>query len=118
MRAFLTGIHRWYLRTFKGIVKPPAGNPQGTTWLQHAKDAWGFTCSCGELLAFLDADLKILSQDHAEGCDGVIDSTTDLPFDYNKTQVLNLQPCKCPITEARYVKICPKCHLGHWKQAK
>ena len=117
MRGFLTGIRRWYLRTFKGIVKPPAGNPQGTTWLQHAKDAWGFTCSCGELLAFLDADMKILSQDHTEGCEGIIDQTTAM-VPTKDTKAIDLRPCSCPITEARYVKICQKCHLGHWKQAK
>ncbi len=107
MRAFLAGVKRWYLRRFKGIVKPPAhAKGQGTTWQQHYSGVPAFACQCGTVLAFGEADLKIISQDHIEGCDGWS----------------GFQPgsgrCNCPVTEARYVKICPQCRMGHWKQAK
>jgi hypothetical protein len=117
MKAFLAGVKRWYLRRFRGIVKPPAhAKGQGTTWQQHPGAVgkvgtfagWSewFRCQCGESMYFTAADLKIISQEHVDGCDGWS----------------GFQPgsgrCNCPVTEARYVKICPQCRMGHWKQAK
>jgi hypothetical protein len=106
MKAFLAGVKRWYRRRFQGIVEPPAhAKGQGTTWQQHATRVQGFTCHCGTVLAFSEADYKILSQNHIEGCDGIAMQQTG-------------QPCACPVDEARYVKLCPQCRRGHWKQAK
>jgi hypothetical protein len=116
MKAFLAGLKRWYLRRFKGVVAPPAhARGQGTTWQQHRgwigkESLWAgwrepFLCRCGQRLAFTRADYKILSQEHVDGCDGIAMQQTK-------------QPCTCPVSEARYVKICPQCHMGHWKQAK
>lgn len=119
MNAFLAGVKRWYLRRFRGIVQPPAhAKGQGTTWYQHATRVQGFTCVCGTVLAFSQADYKILSQDHVEGCIGVFDSTTNQPMSMDKTRLIDMTPCTCPVTEARYVKLCPQCRRGHWKQAK
>jgi|SRR5208282_3065581 len=125
MKALLAVVKRWYLRRFRGIVNPPAhAKGQGTTWQQHpgkldlsGKWAEPFACQCGENLAFCKNDLKILSQEHNEGCEGVFDSTTSAPAQ-RSTRALDLVPCNCPILEARYVKICPSCRIGHWKQAK
>lgn len=118
MNAFLAGVKRWYLRRFRGIVEPPPhAKGHGTTWLQHSRDAQRFLCQCGIVLAFTDDDYKILSQDHVEGCDGVFDSSTHA-IATRTSRVVDLVPCSCPVMEARYVKICPKCRLSHWKQAK
>ncbi len=107
MKAFLAGVKRWWLRRFRGIVEPPAhAKGQGTTWQQWG-NCWGPTvvCPCGTEITFTDADRKILSQSHVDGCDGIAMQQTK-------------QPCACPVSEARYVKICPQCRRGHWKQAK
>jgi len=117
VRNFLAGLKRWYLRRFKGVVEPPAhAKGQGTTWQQHATRVQGFTCQCGTVLAFSEADYKILSQNHIEGCDGVFDQST-MTIAKGSSRVIDLTPCTCPVTEARYVKICPNCRRGHWKQA-
>lgn len=97
------GLKRWYLRRFKGFVAAPARSG-GTSWQQHGVKAVGYQCRCGNVHAFAESDLKIMSQDHVDGCDGIA------------MQNSPLKRCSCPISEARYVKICPGCGLGHWKQ--
>jgi hypothetical protein len=104
MKSFFSGLKRWWLRRFRGYVAPPAGSG-GTPWQQHPRSEWGFTCRCGTALAFdRNADLVIRSQEHREDCEH---QYVEQPK----------QRCVCPITDARYVKICPQCHLGHWKEA-
>ena len=106
MRNLFAGLKRWYLRRFRGIVAPPAhAKGQGTTWQQHPELARLVICACGERMVFGERDYKILSQSHVDGCDGIAMQQTK-------------QPCACPVDEARYVKICPQCRRGHWKQAK
>lgn len=105
--AFFAGLKRWYLRRFRGIVKPPAQyGGQGTTWQQHPRGApiaFGFACDCGCVLAFNPiADLVVRSREHVEDCRFY----SDPGF-----------VCDCPITDARYIKICPQCHIGHWRDA-
>jgi hypothetical protein len=121
MRTFLAGLRRWYLRRFKGIVEPPPhAKGHGTTWQEH-RDGKPFKCVCGwpeiDFYQFEHNDYVIMSQDHIEGCEGVFDSTTHAPAK-GGTSLRNLAPCTCPVTEARYVKICPQCRRGHWRQAK
>jgi len=107
MKAFLAGVKRWYLRRFKGIVKPPAhAKGQGTTWQQWPGWRTTFLCRCGYQGDFSPDTYVILSQDHVDGCDGI--GMQDRPH----------ARCDCPVSEARYVKICPQCRMGHWKQAK
>jgi len=121
MRAFIAGVKRWYLRRFRGIVKLPAhAKGQGTTWQQHRQTLIGdlaFRCACGNVMVWSQADRKILSQDHIEGCEGIFDSTTHTVAT-GGSRAIDLVPCDCPVTEARFVKICPQCRRGHWKQAK
>ncbi len=105
MKAFFAGVKRWYLRRFRGIVKPPAhARGQGTTWYQHPCWMETFECPCGLTLHFTAEDYKIMSQDHVAGCDGIAHQQTH-------------KPCQCPVSEARYVKICV-CRIGHWKQTQ
>lgn len=105
MRALLSGLRRWWQRRFRGYVAAPAGSG-GTAWQQWPSWRSTFFCQCGLAGEFTPDTYKILSQDHAEGCDGW---TGFQP---------GSSPCNCPVTEARYVKICPTCRTGHWKQAK
>jgi hypothetical protein len=106
------------MRRFRGIVEPPAhAKGQGTTWQQWKNHISIFECKCGEILEFSQADYKILSQNHIEGCEGIFDSTTHTVAT-GRSRAIDLVPCDCPVTEARYVKICPQCRRGHWKQAK
>jgi hypothetical protein len=105
MKDFLAGIRRWYLRRFRGIVAPPRQyGGQGTTWKQHGRDEWAFPCACREMLTFTEVDYVIREQAHNEDCE----------FQY---QVQPKEHCSCPVTDARYIKICPNCRLGHWKEA-
>lgn len=120
MKAFLASVKRWWLRRFRGVVKPPAGQA-GTTWQQH--DDNPFKCACGWpgpgiVYKFDQNDLVIRSQEHVDGCQGLMDSSTHRVADLAKTRMIDLEVCQCPVTDARYVKICPQCHTGHWKQAK
>jgi len=102
VKAFLAGVKRWYLRRFKGIVKPPAhAKGHGTTWQQHQEHKWVFRCRCGEQHVFGSRDFFVRSREHKENC-----ATQGVAGD-----------CTCPITDARYVWKCPKCGIGHWKDA-
>ncbi len=65
---------------------------------------------------FTEADYVIRSQDHIEGCEGITDISTGDPA-RSTSKAMDLRPCSCPVTDARYVKICPQCHLGYWKVA-
>jgi hypothetical protein len=97
--AFLSGVKRWWLRRFRGIVEPPAhARGQGTTWYQHPCWMETFECPCGLTLHFTAEDYKIISQNHVEGCEGWTACGR----------------CQCPVSDARYVKICV-CRIGHWK---
>jgi hypothetical protein len=104
VREFLAGLRRWWLRRFRGVVVPPAQyGGQGTTWQQHRENEWAFVCACKEMLTFTQADYVIREQEHDEDCE----------FQYK----VSSERCSCRVTDARYVKICPDCRRGHWKQA-
>lgn len=117
MRDFLAGLKRWWNRRFKGIVKPPRGQ-HGTTWYEHP--AWQeiFECPCKTTLRFMPEEYVIRDQEHVDGCSGLIDASTNRVADMAKTRIIDLRRCACPVLDARYIKICPACHIGHWKQAK
>lgn len=117
MRELFAGLKRWYQRRFHGVVAPPRQyGGTGTTWQQHSGDTLTFTCRCGDFLDFTEKDYVVREQEHAEGCAGVTDATTNRPARlYSK--LIDLRPCSCPVTDARYVKICRNCRLGHWKDA-
>jgi hypothetical protein len=114
MKTFLQGLRRWYLRRFKGYVAPPRdafGVSRGTAWQEHhQKTDTPFICRCGQQLFFLETDYVIREQDHGEDCMWQYDEQS------RETRGA-MGRCSCPVTDARYVKICPKCGLGHWKVA-
>src|SRR5271168_5197082 len=102
MKAFFEGLKRWWLRRFRGIVKPPARHGgQGTTWYQHSKNDCGFTCACGTAYAFTEADKVIRFMEHVKDC--------PVQFEQHPR-------CACPVSDARYVKICTQCGRGHWQE--
>ena len=117
MRAFIAGMKRWWDRRFKGIVKPPPGQ-KGTTWYQHPDWQEVFECVCKTTLRFVPEDYVIRDQQHVDGCAGLMDASTKLIADVAKTRIMDLRRCTCPVLDARYIKLCPQCHIGHWKQAK
>jgi hypothetical protein len=101
MKLWWKGIRAWYQRRFRGFVAAPAQHGgRGTSWQEHKRHEIGFTCRCGQVLAFKASDLVVRDRDHVEGCDGWDDGA-----------------CDCRITDARHVKICPSCGLGHWNDA-
>ena len=63
-----------------------------------------FLCACGTAGEFTPDTYVIREQQHNEDCE----------FQY---QVQPKEHCSCPVTDARYVKICPNCRRGHWKEA-
>jgi hypothetical protein len=110
--AFCASVKRWWQWRFRGYVAAPARSG-GTSWQQHRKDESFFICgnrpkdqtfSCGQGLVFTEEDYVIRSQEHDEDCEHQFD-------------VQPKERCQCPVTDARYIKICPQCGLGHWKQA-
>jgi hypothetical protein len=103
MKTFLTGVKMWWLRRFKGVVKPPRGQ-QGTTWYEHQSWEQSFECPCKTTLRFAPTDYVIRSQEHQENC----------AYQYD---IAPKERCVCPVTDARYVKICPQCGIGHWRKA-
>jgi len=115
MKAFFAGIKRWWLRRRHGIVKPPAQyGGQGTTWQQHARHVVGFTCrNCRTVLAFTEEDFVIRSQAHLDDCTRVLAPE----FIAKVEQSGGWMRCSCPITDARNIKICPQCGMGHWQDA-
>jgi hypothetical protein len=114
MRNFLAGLKRWWQRRFRGYVPPPAGSG-GTAWQQHPRGEVYFLCQCGASLVFSDDTYVIREQAHVEGCEGLTDQSTHT-IATDKTRLMDLRVCSCPITDARYVKICPSCRRGHWKE--
>jgi hypothetical protein len=107
MKTFLQGVKRWYLRRFRGYVaqpRDPFGVSRGTAWQEH-ENTYGFTCTCKWQHMWEEADLVIREQDHKADCQAQFESQPVMG------------KCSCPITDARYVKICPQCGLGHWKVA-
>jgi hypothetical protein len=119
MKAFLSGIKRWWLRRYRGIVVPPAhAKGHGTIWQQWPAWRTTFFCPCGQGGEFLPQDYVIREQNHVDGCPGLIDANTHHFADLNKTPLMDLRPCQCPVTDARYIKICLNCRRGHWKQAQ
>lgn len=108
MKGWFAGVKRWWLRRFRGYVAAPPRSG-GTSWQQHPGQEWGFTCRCKSVLGFSEENYIVRARDHVEGCPGV----------YQFSQQLRSLPlaCDCPVTDARYVKICPQCGLGHWRQA-
>ena len=111
MKAFLQGVKRWYLRRFRGYVGPPrdplSGVPRGTAWQEWASWRSTFFCKCGYLGEFTPDTYVIREQDHKEDCEHQFGSSNPV-----------MGHCSCPVTDARYVKICPRCGMGNWKQAQ
>ena len=95
-RGMLAGIRVWYLRRFRGYVAAPRDlvGGRGTSWQQHSFEYF-IECRCGQVLAITPSDYFVRSRTHLDGC-------TD--WDH----------CDCPVTDARFVKICQQCGLGHW----
>jgi hypothetical protein len=117
IRDFFAGIRRWWLRRFRGIVEPPRQfGGRGTTWQEWPEWRETFGCPCGFLGEFTQDTYVIRSQEHVEGCEGVLDRSTGAPAK-STSKLIDLTVCKCRVTDARYVKICPQCRRGHWKQA-
>lgn len=137
MKSILQGVKRWYLRRFRGYVGPTrdplSGVPRGTAWQQHPSDTGVFVCQnrqltgpfkgqvCQLAQTFSEEDYVIREQDHLEDCEWQYETTVQT-FDLHHTTTLKSMPvmgkCSCPVTDARYVKLCPQCGLGHWKMAK
>jgi hypothetical protein len=117
MKAFLANVKRWWNRRFRGVVKPPRGQ-QGTTWYQHPDWMETFECICKATLRFAPEDYVIRDQQHIDGCAGLFDASTHRPAELAKTRIMDLRRCECPVLDARYIKLCPQCKTGHWKQAK
>jgi hypothetical protein len=74
-----------------------------TSWQEWASWRSTFFCKCGYLGEFTPDTYVIREQDHKEDCEH---------------QFSTKGVCSCPVTDARYVKICPKCGMGNWKQAQ
>jgi hypothetical protein len=102
MRSWLAGLKRWWLRRFRGYVAAPARSG-GTSWQQHPAGEMGFTCRCGQAQAFTQENYVIRERDHRDACAPQFSGN---PLD-----------CDCPVTDARYIRICSGCGLGHWRQA-
>ena len=104
MKLWWEGIRAWWLRRFRGFVAAPKlHGGRGTSWQEHKRYDIGFTCRCGQVLAFMSSDLVIRDRAHREDCE----------LEPN----VAYSSCSCPVTDARHVKICPKCGLGHWNDA-
>jgi hypothetical protein len=112
------GLKRWWLRRRHGIVKPPPGQRQGTTWYEHPAWQEVFECPCKTTLRFAPADRVIRSQEHVDGCQGLMDASTNRAADVATTRIMDIRRCTCPVTDARDIKICPECRIGHWRQAQ
>jgi len=112
IRDWFSAVKRWWLRRFRGYVAAPARSG-GTSWQQHPAGEMGFTCRCGQAQAFTEQNYVIREISHAEDCPAEYQTFAGRVF------VLPAPPrnCDCPVTDARYVKICPGCGLGHWRQA-
>ena len=115
MRNLLAGLKRWWLRRFRGYVAAPARSG-GTSWQQWPSWRSTFPCKCGYQGDFTPDTYVIREQDHVDGCYGTTDVSTGNPG-RETSRVMDLVPCSCPVTDARYVKICPQCRMGHWKEA-
>ena len=103
MRAFFQSLKRWYQRRFRGFVAAPARS-HGTSWQQWPRDRATVLCRCGFTVHFSQDDYVIREQEHDEDCE----------LQYEMQPV---KRCACPVLDARYVKICPQCGLGHWTDA-
>lgn len=115
MKALMAGLRAWWLRRFRGYVAPPRQHGgRGTTWQEHRRSDVAFECRCGLSLAFSSSDYVIRSQDHREDC---IHLMLGAEVSAHALQQSEAVGCDCPVTDARFVKICPNCHLGHWKDA-
>jgi hypothetical protein len=137
MRDLFQKLRAWYRRRFRGYVAPPARHAgRGTSWQEHRRDVVTFicrgslrfgqlpTCACMYVMCFTEGDYVIRKQRHRDGCDGfktvAIESGAYVDGKFVKPKEIptpTSRPCDCPVTDARYVKICPQCGLGHWKPA-
>lgn len=141
MKIWLEGIRAWYRRRFRGFVAAPAlHGGAGTSWQEHKRHEIGFTCTgitasgepCGQVLAFMSTDLIVRARNHEPHCTELslaeIAQVHSVFHDGDEKARLRMEMlnsagraagypmgCGCPITDARYVKICPTCKLGHWK---
>jgi len=104
MKKFWHRLRAWYLRRFRGFVA--ATVPGGTSWQEHrrGRDEMFFWCRCGLFMEFYEKDLFVRNRRHTDNCPALWEDSGAIK-------------CDCPITDARYVKICPDCHLGHWMDA-
>ena len=111
MKLWWEGIRAWWLRRFRGFVAAPKlHGGRGTSWQEHKRYDIGFTCRCGQVLAFMTSDLVVRDRDHNENCQ-------ELFISNERGETRPMGACDCPITDARHVKICPACGLGHWNDA-
>ena len=112
---FLQKLYR-RIRGMGSVRKTPR-----TSWQEWASWRSTFFCKCGYLGEFTPDTYVIREQDHRENCEALADVTVVTPGEKRQTAVLRGgitgKFCSCPVTDARYVKICPKCGLGHWKVA-
>jgi hypothetical protein len=121
--TLLQKLAAWYRRRFRGYVAAPRGiGGKGTAWQQHQRSEMAFACCgvtregkrCGLSLVFTAADYVIRQQEHVEGCGGLLGQATSAGV---LLEDVRTGRCSCPVTDARYIKICPGCGLGHWKIA-
>jgi hypothetical protein len=129
MKTFLQGVKRWYLRCFRGmgsVRKTPR-----TSWQEWASWRSTFFCKCGYLGEFTPDTYVIREQAHRENCEALMDIAIEEPEPLTvkqftppemKTKIMRGlvagKTCSCPVTDARYVKICPRCGMGNWKVAQ
>ena len=120
MKLWWEGIRAWYQRRFRGFVAAPKlHGGRGTSWQEHKRYEIGFTCRCGMALAFMSTDLVIRARNHTDDCL----APSEEVFGDGKAKariranMLDLELCDCPIVDARHIKICPNCGLGHWNDA-
>jgi hypothetical protein len=126
MTGLLQGLRAWYRRKFRGFVAAPIGvGGRGTSWQQHPRTEVGFTCKCGIVQAFTRADYVVREREHRPDCQEVtpvsraIAESAFADGERNaRIRADMLAVCTCPVTDARYVRLCPGCRRGHWKMAR
>lgn len=101
-------LRRWYLRKFRGFVEAPQQHgSRGTSWQEHrfrGALSMYMMCRCHWVYCFCEKDYFIRHRQHVDNCQALLEDSGAIA-------------CNCPITDARYVKICPQCGLGHWMDA-
>jgi len=110
MKNIFQRLRRWHLRRFRGYVEAPRdrfGVSRGTDWQEHpfiTPRSMTFRCRCHQVHTFTDKDYFVRHRQHVDNCPAIFEDSGAIR-------------CECPITDARYVRICPACKLGHWMDA-